>query len=60
MTRKSTTSPAPADAAVKLAVPATGGSFERQPDGSLKRLNDIVEDVAEPADGQPADEGKDA
>lgn len=48
MTRKS----APAEAPAPIA-PDTGGSFERQPDGSLKRLNDIVEDVTDPAAEQP-------
>lgn len=56
MTRKSPQTAAAADAAVELAVPETGGSFERQPDGSLKRLNDAVEPAPEP----PADPAADA
>lgn len=48
---------APAEAPAPIA-PDTGGSFERQPDGSLKRLNDIVEDSPEPAAEQPVDETK--
>lgn len=55
MTRKSIQIAAAADDPVELAVPETGGSFERQLDGSLKRLNDAVEQAPEPSTDPASD-----